>query len=136
MFRKLFLLFFITMTASSYTIDPVVEKVDNKVDVIVDNVVDLVGIIVTQTDRKINGLLNDIEDFCDMLINLSIKEKQQLISLIREYPELLNDKIEEKLNKFEQSQKWQNFVNQHDLINRIKKLSGKAALIKLLWVAS
>ena len=136
MFRKLFLLFFIVITVPTYTIDPVVEKVDNKVDVIVDNVVDLVGIIVTQTDRKINGLLNDIEDFCDMLINLSIKEKQQLISLIREYPELLNGKIEEKLNKFEQSQKWQNFVNQHDLINRIKKLSGKAALIKLLWVAS
>lgn len=136
MFRKLFLLFFIVIAVPTHTIDSVVEKIDNKVDVIVDNVVDLVGIIVAQTDRKINGLLNDIEDFCDMLINLSTKEKQQLISLIREYPELLNDKIEEKLNKFEQSQKWQNFVNQHDLINRIKKLSGKAALIKLLWVAS
>jgi len=136
MFRKLFLLFFIAIAVPTHTIDSAVEKVDNKVDIIVDNVVDLVGIVVTQTDRKINGLLDDIEDFCDMLINLSTKEQQQLISLIKEYPELLNDKIEEKLNKFEQSQKWQDFVNQHDLINRIKKLSEKAALIKLLWVAS
>ncbi len=136
MFRKLLLLSFIVITVPIYTIDSVVEEIDNKVDVIADNVIDLVGTVITQTDQKINGLIDDIEGLFDMLINLSTKEQQQLRSLIKEYPELLNSKIEEKFNKFKQSQKWQDFVNQHELINRIKKLSEKATFLKLLWTAS
>ena len=135
MFRKLFLLFFIVTTVSTYTIDSVIGEIDNKIDVIADSVIDFVGTVITQTDQKINGLIDDIEGLFDMLINLSTKEQQQLRSLIKEYPELLNEKIEKKLNKFKQSQKWQDFINQHGLLDRIKKLSEKAAFLKLLWVA-
>jgi len=135
MFKKLLLLSCIVTTVPMYSIDEVIKELDNKVDIIADNVLNLVGTVITQTDQKIIGLIDDIEDLCDTLIHLSQKEQQELGSLIKEYPELLNSKIEEKFNKFKQSKKWQNLVTQHDLVNRIKKLSEKVALLKLLWAA-
>ncbi len=55
MFRKLLLLSFITTAIPSYTIDSVIEKIEKKVDVILDNLFDLADILFTSPEiDKIN----------------------------------------------------------------------------------
>ena len=96
MFRKLLFLFFVVITIPSYTVDPVLEKVEKKVNIIVDNILDLADILFTFPEI----------DKIDL-------EKEFILLLDKQ-----GKKIEEK--KKEICEK----VSQQDFINRLNKLAS------------
>ena len=104
MFRKLFLLFFIVATASSYaasqdrqpTFEATIKELEKKMDIIVDNVLEVNDILIG--DSTIDEMTNEE---ADML--LALLEKQ--LAKIKKNEDEINEK-----------------VSKQDIDNRTKKL--------------